>query len=29
VMLTAGLYETSRNWLYEIGLPGKNGIGAS
>ncbi|MGC4024611.1 MAG: glutaminase A [Mesorhizobium sp.] len=27
VMLTAGLYETSGDWLYEIGLPGKSGIG--
>jgi len=27
VMATAGLYETSGNWLYEIGLPGKSGIG--
>ncbi|MHA6507796.1 glutaminase A [Tessaracoccus sp. Y1736] len=27
VMLTAGLYETSGNWLYEVGLPGKSGIG--
>lgn len=26
-MLTAGLYETSGDWLYEIGLPGKSGIG--
>lgn len=27
VMLTAGLYETSGDWIYEIGLPGKSGIG--
>ena len=27
LMLTAGLYETSGDWLYEIGLPGKSGIG--
>jgi len=27
VMMTAGLYETSGDWLYEIGLPGKSGIG--
>lgn len=27
VMCTAGLYETSGDWLYEIGLPGKSGIG--
>lgn len=27
VMITAGLYETSGDWLYEIGLPGKSGIG--
>jgi glutaminase len=27
IMLTAGLYETSGDWLYEIGLPGKSGIG--
>ena len=26
-MATAGLYETSGDWLYEIGLPGKSGIG--
>lgn len=25
-MATAGLYETSGDWLYEIGLPGKSGI---
>jgi glutaminase len=27
VMVTAGLYEASGEWLYEIGLPGKSGIG--
>jgi glutaminase len=27
VMATAGLYETSGDWLYDIGLPGKSGIG--
>ena len=27
VMTTAGLYETSGDWLYDIGLPGKRGIG--
>ena len=27
VMLTAGLYETSGDWLYDIGLPAKSGIG--
>lgn len=27
VMTTAGLYETSGDWLYAIGLPGKSGIG--
>ena len=26
-MSTAGLYETSGEWLYDIGLPGKSGIG--
>ncbi|WP_368367105.1 glutaminase [Bradyrhizobium commune] len=26
VMITAGLYETSGDWLYDIGLPGKSGI---
>jgi len=26
-MTTAGLYETSGDWLYDIGLPGKSGIG--
>lgn len=27
VMVTAGFYETSGDWLYDIGLPGKSGIG--
>ncbi|MGD9959471.1 glutaminase A [Nocardioides sp.] len=27
VMATAGLYETSGDWLYDIGLPAKSGIG--
>jgi glutaminase len=27
VMLTAGLYETSGAWLYDVGLPAKSGIG--
>ena len=27
VMASAGLYETSSDWLYEVGLPGKSGIG--
>ncbi len=27
VMAIAGLYETSGDWLYEVGLPGKSGIG--
>jgi glutaminase len=27
VMTTAGLYEDSGGWLYEVGLPGKSGIG--
>lgn len=26
VMATAGLYETSGDWLFDIGLPGKSGI---
>lgn len=26
-MATAGLYETTGDWLYDIGLPGKSGIG--
>jgi glutaminase len=27
VMATAGLYETSGDWLFDIGLPGKSGVG--
>jgi len=27
VMTIAGLYETSGDWLFDIGLPGKSGIG--
>ena len=27
IMATAGMYETSGDWLYDIGLPGKSGIG--
>ncbi|MFL1461970.1 glutaminase A [Roseococcus sp. DSY-14] len=27
VMTIAGMYETSGDWLYEVGLPGKSGIG--
>jgi len=27
VMTTAGLYETSGDWLYDVGVPGKSGIG--
>jgi glutaminase len=27
LMITSGLYETSGDWLYDIGLPGKSGIG--
>jgi len=27
VMTTAGLYEMSGDWLYDVGLPGKSGIG--
>jgi glutaminase len=26
VMATAGLYETSGDWLWDVGLPGKSGI---
>jgi glutaminase len=26
VMVTAGLYESSGDWLYETGLPGKSGV---
>ena len=27
VMTTAGLYQNSGAWLYDVGLPGKSGIG--
>jgi glutaminase len=27
VMATAGLYERSGDWLFEVGLPGKSGVG--
>lgn len=27
VMTTAGMYETSGDWLYDVGLPGKSGVG--
>lgn len=27
VMATAGLYENSGDWLYDVGLPGKSGVG--
>lgn len=27
VMATAGLYESSGEWLYDVGLPGKSGVG--
>lgn len=27
VMATAGLYETTGDWQYDIGLPGKSGVG--
>ncbi len=27
VMVTAGMYETSGTWLYDVGLPAKSGIG--
>jgi glutaminase len=27
VMMTAGLYETTGDWIFDIGLPGKSGIG--
>ncbi len=26
-MATAGMYETSGDWLYDVGLPGKSGVG--
>jgi glutaminase len=25
-MITAGMYQASGDWLYEVGLPGKSGI---
>lgn len=27
IMATAGLYETSGEWLFDVGLPGKSGVG--
>ncbi len=27
VMATSGMYETSGDWLYDVGVPGKSGIG--
>jgi glutaminase len=27
VMTIAGMYETSGDWLFDVGLPGKSGIG--
>jgi glutaminase len=27
VMVTAGMYEASGEWLYDVGLPAKSGIG--
>jgi glutaminase len=27
VMATAGLYENTGNWLWDVGLPGKSGVG--
>lgn len=27
VMATAGMYEASGDWLYDVGLPGKSGVG--
>ena len=27
VMTTAGLYETSGDWAYQVGLPAKSGVG--
>jgi glutaminase len=29
VMATAGLYDTSGDWLFDIGLPGQSGIGGT
>jgi glutaminase len=26
-MVTAGMYEASGDWLYDVGLPGKSGVG--
>lgn len=26
-MTTAGLYETSGDWAYQVGLPAKSGVG--
>ena len=26
VLATAGLYERSGDWLYDVGLPGKSGV---
>jgi glutaminase len=26
-MATAGMYETSGDWLFDVGVPGKSGIG--
>ncbi len=27
VMATAGLYDTSGDWLFDVGMPGKSGVG--
>ena len=27
LLITAGLYESSGDWFYGVGLPGKSGIG--
>lgn len=27
IMATAGMYEASGDWLYDVGLPGKSGVG--
>jgi glutaminase len=27
VMAVAGMYETSGDWLFDVGMPGKSGIG--